>query len=109
MPRHGEHNLGSSLMIIRAIDGGVEVLAPAKLNLFLEVVGKRPDGYHDIESLMVAVSLHDTLTFIDDPSGTISLRCNDLSLPRGSDNLVVKAAERLKASAGSQRGRSDRA
>ena len=91
-------------MIVRSIAGGVEVLAPAKLNLFLEVLGRRPDGYHEIESLMVAVSLYDTLTFTDDPSGEISLRCNDPALPVGSDNLVVKAAERLRASADSLRG-----
>jgi len=91
-------------MIIRSIVGGVEVLAPAKLNLFLEVLGKRPDGYHEIESLMVAVSLHDSLSFTDDPSGEISLRCNEPTLPVGGDNLVVMAAERLKASAGSLRG-----
>jgi len=91
-------------MIVRSIAGGVEVLAPAKLNLFLEVLGRRPDGYHEIESVMVAVSLYDTLTFIDDPSGAISLRCNDPALPVGNDNLVVMAAERLKALAGSLRG-----
>ena len=100
----GEPTLGRGLMIVRSIAGGVEVLAPAKLNLFLEVLGRRPDGYHEIESMMVAVSLYDTLTFTDDPSGEISLRCNDPALPVGSDNLVVKAAERLKASAGSLRG-----
>ena len=40
---------GVGLMIVRSIAGGVEVLAPAKLNLFLEVLGRRPDGYHEIE------------------------------------------------------------
>ena len=49
-------------MMIRSIAGGVEVLAPAKLNLFLEVLARRPDGYHEIESLMVTVDLYDTLT-----------------------------------------------
>jgi 4-diphosphocytidyl-2-C-methyl-D-erythritol kinase len=91
-------------MKVRTIAGSVEVLAPAKLNLFLEVLGRRPDGYHEIETVMVAVSLYDTLTFTDDPSGAISLRCSDPALPVGSDNLVVKAAERLKASVGSLRG-----
>ena len=67
-------------MFVREIAGGVEVLAPAKLNLFLEVLERRPDGYHEIESLMVAVSLYDTLTFTDDPSGEISLRCNEPAL-----------------------------
>jgi 4-diphosphocytidyl-2-C-methyl-D-erythritol kinase len=92
------------LMIVRSIAGGVEVLAPAKLNLFLEVLGRRPDGYHEIESLMVTVGLHDTFTFTDDPTGEISLRCNEPALPEGLDNLVVMAAVRLKESAGSVRG-----
>ena len=91
-------------MIVRPIEGGIEVLAPAKLNLFLEILGKRPDGYHDLESLMVTVDLHDTLTFLDDPSGEISLRCDDPSLPTGPENLVMRAAERLKAISGTDRG-----
>src|SRR5438045_2285491 len=91
-------------MIVRSIAGGVEVLAPAKLNLFLEVLGRRPDGYHEVETLMVAVSLYDTLTFRDDPSGALTLRCSDPSLSAGSDNLVIKAADRLKAATGCPRG-----
>jgi 4-diphosphocytidyl-2-C-methyl-D-erythritol kinase len=93
-------------MIVRpAVGGGVEALAPAKLNLFLEILGRRDDGYHDLESLMVAVDgLHDVLVFADDPSGRISLRCDDPSLPTGADNLVVKAAEALRAASGCGRG-----
>ena len=91
-------------MRVRTIAGGVEVLAPAKLNLFLEILGRRPDGYHEIETLMVAVDLHDTLTFLDDPSGEIRLRCSDPALPTGADNLVVKAAERLREATGCRRG-----
>ena len=100
----GRAGLGIALMNIRSIAGGVEVLAPAKLNLFLEVLGRRPDGYHEVESMMVAVSLQDSLTFTDDPSGNISLQCSDPTLPVGGENLVVMAAERLRASAGSLRG-----
>jgi 4-diphosphocytidyl-2-C-methyl-D-erythritol kinase len=91
-------------MMIRSCAGGVEVLAPAKLNLFLEVLGRRTDGYHDIETIMVAVSLYDTLTFTNDPTGEISLRCDEPGLPADSDNLVVKAARRLKATATTRRG-----
>jgi 4-diphosphocytidyl-2-C-methyl-D-erythritol kinase len=91
-------------MIVRPIADGVEVLAPAKLNLFLEILGRRPDGYHEIESLMVAVDLYDTLSFSDDPTGAITLRCDDPTLPTDRDNLVVKAAERLKAESGCPRG-----
>jgi 4-diphosphocytidyl-2-C-methyl-D-erythritol kinase len=91
-------------MIVRSFEDGVELLAPAKLNLFLEVRGKRLDGYHDIESLMVTVDLFDTLTILDDPSGRITLDCDDPTLPNGPENLVVKAAMRLKATTNSVRG-----
>jgi 4-diphosphocytidyl-2-C-methyl-D-erythritol kinase len=87
-------------MIVRPVADGVEVLAPAKLNLFLEILGRRPDGYHELESLMVAVDLHDTLHFAADPSGAITLRCDDPTLPTGRENLVVRAAERLKVASG---------
>jgi 4-diphosphocytidyl-2-C-methyl-D-erythritol kinase len=88
-------------MVIRPLAEGVEVLAPAKLNLFLEVLGKRPDGFHELETLMVAIDLHDRLTLAADDSGQIVLTCDDPSLPTGADNLVVKAAETLRAEAGS--------
>jgi 4-diphosphocytidyl-2-C-methyl-D-erythritol kinase len=91
-------------MMVRPIAGGVEVLAPAKLNLFLEVLGRRLDDYHEIETVMVAVSLYDTLTFHEDPSGAISLRCSDPTLPTGGENLVIQAADRLKAATGCSRG-----
>lgn len=91
-------------MMIREIDGGLEVLAPAKLNLFLEILGKRTDGYHEIETLMVAVNLHDRLTIADDPTGALTLACDDPTLPTNADNLVLKAATLLKEAAGSARG-----
>ncbi len=91
-------------MIVRSIAGGVEVLAPAKLNLYLEVLKRRPDDYHDIESLMAAVDLFDVLTVRDEPSGAIVLECDDPSLPVDGRNLVVKAAELLRASTGCSSG-----
>jgi 4-diphosphocytidyl-2-C-methyl-D-erythritol kinase len=87
-------------MVIRHLAEGVEVLAPAKLNLFLEVLGKRPDGFHELETLMVAIDLHDRLTLAADDSGHIVLTCDDPALPTGAENLVVKAAEVLRAEAG---------
>jgi 4-diphosphocytidyl-2-C-methyl-D-erythritol kinase len=91
-------------MIVRSIAGGVEVLAPAKLNLFLEVLGRRPDGFHEIETLMVTVDLFDTLALTELDSGDIILECDDPTLPTGNENLVVKAAERLKAATKCPRG-----
>ena len=48
-------------MLIRRRDGAVRVRTPAKVNLFLEVLGRRPDGYHDLATLMVTVGLYDSL------------------------------------------------
>ena len=92
-------------MIVRDLEGGgLEVLAPAKLNLYLEILGRRPDGYHELESLMVTVDLHDHLDVRDDHSGQLTFSCDDPSLPTNSANLVVRAAERLRAEAGVERG-----
>ena len=77
----------SLFMLIRRCGTAVRVWAPAKINLHLEVLGRRPDGYHELATLMVAVSLHDTLEFTDDPAGAVRLRCETESLrffhPRG--------------------------
>jgi 4-diphosphocytidyl-2-C-methyl-D-erythritol kinase len=78
--------------------------APAKVNLFLEVLGKRPDGFHEIESLILAVDLFDTLEVRDDRSGRLTLGCDPPGLPTGPDNLVYKAADALRRAAGADRG-----
>jgi 4-diphosphocytidyl-2-C-methyl-D-erythritol kinase len=78
---------------------GIVVAAPAKLNLFLEVLRKRPDGYHDIESSIVAIDLFDTLEFRNATDRTISLTCDPPGLSTSADNLVVKAANLLRSKA----------
>lgn len=68
----------------------MQVEAPAKINLSFRVVGRRADGFHEIESLMAPIALHDTVTI--EPSEAVEFTCDDPSLPVGDDNLVVKAA-----------------
>jgi 4-diphosphocytidyl-2-C-methyl-D-erythritol kinase len=75
--------------------------APAKVNLTLEVVGRRLDGYHDICSVVQAISLADTLTL--EPASTLTLRCSRPDL-EGPHNLVWRAAELLRHEAGSGEG-----
>lgn len=75
--------------------GAWAVDAPAKLNLFLEVLGRRPDGYHGLETVMVAVDWADRLTFRRTHEAGVRLRCTDGSLPTDERNLVVRAARRL--------------
>ena len=69
--------------------------APAKINLSLSVHGKRPDGFHEIESLMVPITLADTLTLEANTESRIAFTCSDPTLPCDDSNLVVRAARRL--------------
>ncbi len=70
------------------------VKAYAKINLYLAVTGRRPNGYHDIESVMQSVSLHDTVTVELSPAEGkhITLTCTDPSLPTDEKNLAYRAA-----------------
>ena len=68
----------------------------AKVNLGLEVLGLRPDGYHDLRTLFQSVSLADELTFFPEASGQIALRGNDPSIPWDESNLVFRAARSLQ-------------
>lgn len=75
----------------------VVIDAPAKVNLFLQVLNKRPDGYHNINSLFQAVSLFDRLYFTLVPQTGISIHLEtDVELPVGEDNLVAKAYRLMK-------------
>lgn len=77
---------------------------PAKINLFLEVEGLRPDGYHDIDSVMQAVSLCDLVTVSLTPgNGTITLTCNHPDLPCDEGNIAYRATARYLAAAGIDR------
>jgi len=80
------------------------VWAPAKVNLFLEVLGKRPDGYHELATLMVAIRRYDTLCFKEETSAAVRLTCNRADLSTGPDNLVVRAARLLQDRTGCSRG-----
>jgi 4-diphosphocytidyl-2-C-methyl-D-erythritol kinase len=82
----------------------VVVWAPAKVNLFLEVRGKRPDGYHDIATLMLAIRLYDTVVLRDAPDGGLHLECYQRELATGPDNLVLRAARLLQERTGATKG-----
>src|SRR4030042_493313 len=76
-------------------------LAPAKINLVLEVLGKRDDGYHEIRSLVQTIGLCDVISF--ELADVISLECSEPTL-QTSDNLVIQAAELLRKVSGCQTG-----
>ena len=71
----------------------MQVIAPAKINLSLRVLGRGSDGFHEIETFMSPISLCDEIE-IEQRSGKqqIAFRCDDPSLSKGEDNIVVRAA-----------------
>ena len=76
----------------------LQITAPAKINLWLEIRARRPDGYHDIESVMQTVTLCDTLTLTR--ADSIAITCTDEVLDCGETNLCHRAARRFFEAAG---------
>ena len=89
--------------------------APAKINLFLDITARRPDGYHEISGVMQSISLCDTVTLeVTEPTGmylcslgnhtagaeSITLTCTNPDLPADSRNLAWRAAEKFFAVTG---------
>jgi len=76
----------------------------AKVNLGLRVLGKRADGYHELDTIFQTVSLHDTIKIAPTDDSEILFSCDDRSLPADEDNLVVRAARSLQERSVSNRG-----
>ncbi len=75
----------------------MQVAAYAKINWSLRVIGKRADGYHDIETLFQTITFHDVLTF--EHADRLSLTCSDSSIPMDDTNLVLRAARAIDVKA----------
>jgi 4-diphosphocytidyl-2-C-methyl-D-erythritol kinase len=73
----------------------MQIKAYAKINWSLRVIGKRADGYHDIETLFQAISLHDTIMIME--SDRWSITCDDPTVPCDETNLVMRAARAIDA------------
>jgi 4-diphosphocytidyl-2-C-methyl-D-erythritol kinase len=92
------------------------IQAPAKLNLFFEVLAKRNDGFHEIETLMCPIDLYDTLHFQETSNGQLELKCRRVfgaggpddrglhDVSEGPDNLVMRAVELVRRRTGVRRG-----
>lgn len=71
----------------------VKVKAYAKINLMLDIVNRRTDGYHDLFMIMQSVGVYDTVTVTEDKSKTISISCAEEGIPLDNRNIAWKAAE----------------
>src|SRR5437016_5240820 len=74
------------------------LISPAKINLNLRIVGKRPDGYHELSSVFQAIDLCDVLTF--EKSEKDKFTCNISTLPNDKKNLVLKALDLFRSKTG---------
>ena len=75
----------------------ITVVSPAKINLHLEVLGKRKDGYHELAMLMQSINLEDYLEIELNASGSINLSSNNTELDLKDDNLIIKTANFLRS------------
>ncbi len=101
-------------MIIDLTSRTIEILAPAKLNLFLEVLGKRADGYHEIDTLMCPITLFDRVVF--EPTGRSELEFELVlpqhrregdpawDIPEDDSNLAIRALRLLQSKLGTRQG-----
>lgn len=76
----------------------------AKINLILEVLFRRQDGYHQLRSILQELELHDTLYLEEIPGGKLELICDDPSLPSGKGNLAFRAAQLMQSTYAPARG-----
>ncbi|HTR40811.1 MAG TPA: 4-(cytidine 5'-diphospho)-2-C-methyl-D-erythritol kinase [Pseudomonadales bacterium] len=77
--------------------------SPSKVNLLLNILGRRPDGFHELETVLQPVNLCDEITFERAGKG-IELSCSEKTLPVGPENLVYRAADKFLAASGISAG-----
>src|SRR5207249_5114393 len=82
----------------------LERKSPCKVNLVLNILGKRPDGFHELETVMQPINLCDSLTFERLDRAGIELTCSEPSLPIDASNLVYRAAAKFLEFAKGQAG-----
>ena len=96
-------------MILRACDKQLEIATPAKVNLFLELLSRRSDGFHEIETVMAAVSIYDRIRFTQRSDSKIRLSISNATvgnapsesdpIPTDQTNLICRAIELVRSSA----------
>jgi 4-diphosphocytidyl-2-C-methyl-D-erythritol kinase len=91
-------NLYLLARFVLAIAMPLEKSSPCKVNLLLNILGRRPDGFHELETVMQPINLCDRLT-LERRGGAVELTCSDASLPADARNLVHRAATAFLAAA----------
>ena len=104
MPRSSS-SAGLAAMSESGIEGRYRISAAAKINLDLQILGRRSDGYHEVQTLLQTIDLTDEITASAAPPGVLDLQVTpESAVSSGSDNLMVRAAEALKRYTGARVG-----
>lgn len=82
----------------------IRVVAPAKINVGLRILGQRSDGYHEIWTILQQINLADEIVLQSAPDFSLSLRCDDPRVPVGGQNLCLRAAHLLREETGCAEG-----
>src|SRR6185503_12068855 len=90
-------------LVAQVIPSALSLRSFAKINWSLEILGKRPDGYHEIDTVLQTISLHDDLNFAPDDR-EILLTCAQPGIPTDDQNLIVRAANALRECCGVNQG-----
>ncbi len=113
------HDLGPKMFVQVTNDERIRIWAPAKLNLFLEILHQRVDQYHELETLMVPVDTYDEVVFHPHPAAATAIQPRpiqfslhhaeptsrlSLDIPAGGENLALRALERLREATGCRSG-----
>jgi 4-diphosphocytidyl-2-C-methyl-D-erythritol kinase len=85
--------MSADVINLYPVDQPVLLLAPAKVNLFIDILERRPDGYHNLDAINVSVDLFDEIELCLNRSGTFHLECNWSEIPTDAGNHLIKAAQ----------------
>jgi len=92
--------MSAEIVSLFPLEQPVKLMAPAKVNLFIDVLNRRPDGFHDLDAVNVSVDLFDEIEVTLNRSEEHVLECNWPHIPTDSRNHLIKAAEELLAQSG---------
>jgi 4-diphosphocytidyl-2-C-methyl-D-erythritol kinase len=100
---HGRENFVTTQAQQRRGAASLSLFSPAKINLYLRIVGRRPDGYHELETVMLPLDFGDQITLRSRKTNVI-LACDNPQLPTDDSNLAVRAARTLSEALDTERG-----
>lgn len=87
--------MAAEILPLFPVDRPIRLRAPAKVNLFLDILDRRRDGYHNLDAVNVSVSLFDEIELTINDKGNHSVKCDSPEIPSNEENHLIRAAEAI--------------